>query len=83
MWLSESAIKEVHRDQALTKKLGLKIKADEYLPDIILVDLGPVQPLFVFVEVVATDGPISEERRKALLKLIVDAGYVPLLRRIY
>jgi hypothetical protein len=45
------------------------------LPDIILVDLAPDTPLLVFVEAVATEGPISESRQAALLKLATDAGY--------
>ena len=35
----------------------------------------PTELLFLFVEVVATDGPIHEDRRAAPLKLITDAGF--------
>jgi len=75
LWLSESAAKEDRRDSELAKSLGIVIEADRYLPDIILVDIGSVDPLFVFIEVVASDGPVTEKRREALLKLITDAGF--------
>lgn len=76
LWLSESAKKEERRDADLADKLGLHIAVDKNLPDIILVDRpDPRSVLFVFVEVVATDGPVTEDRRAALLKLVTDAGY--------
>lgn len=76
LWLSESARKEDRRDADLAKQLGLHIEVDKHLPDIILVDRPDARSvLFVFVEVVATDGPITEGRRDALLKLITSAGY--------
>lgn len=77
LWLSESASKEPARDVTLAKRLGLAIEADRNLPDIILVDVGSGKPLFVFVEVVATDGAITEARREALLPILGDAGYDP------
>jgi hypothetical protein len=39
------------------------------------VDLAPEQSLIVFIEAVATDGPISEGRRGALLDLMTSAGF--------
>lgn len=75
LWLSESAAKEDRRDADLAKALGINIEADRNLPDLILVDLGPIDPLIIFTEVVASDGPITEKRKKALLKLVIDAGY--------
>ena len=41
----------------------------------ILVDLAPADPLVVFVEVVATDGPITEPRRGEFIGLITAAGF--------
>jgi len=76
LWLSESAAKEDRRDLELAKSLGINIEADKFLPDIILVDIGNEKPLFVFIEVVASDGPVTEKRREALLKLITDAGFL-------
>jgi len=73
-FLSESGNKVVARDDDLAKSIHLKIPADRYLPDILLVDLGPRDPLLIFVEVVATDGPINEARKQALLEIATDAG---------
>lgn len=75
LFVSESGNKVVARDDKLATAIGLSIKADKDLPDIILVDLKPTHPLLVFVEVVATDGPISERRKSALEKLAEDAGF--------
>lgn len=75
LWLSESASKEDQRDSELANSLGINIEAEKFLPDIILVDIGTAEPLFVFIEVVASDGPVTERRREALLKLITDAGF--------
>lgn len=75
IWLSESSNKVVARDDQLAKSIGLNIAMDKHLPDIVLVDLGPEHPLLVFIEVVATDGPVNEPRRKALLDLATHAGF--------
>lgn len=75
IFLSESGNKVVARDDELSRSIGLNIKADKNLPDIILADLGPANPLLVFVEVVATDGPISERRKQALEAVIAEANY--------
>jgi hypothetical protein len=75
--LSESANKVVTRDDQLARRIGLQIEAARNLPDIILVDLGPEHPLLVFVEVVATDGPIGETRKAALLRIAEEAGFPP------
>jgi len=74
---SDSAEKVTTLDEARAKAIGLSIKADQNLPDIILVDLGPKDPLLVFIEVVATDGPVSERRMEALRRLVVEAGFSP------
>lgn len=73
--LSESGNKVVVRDDELARSIGLQIRVDKDLPDMILVDIGPENPLLVFVEVVATDGPINERRKLALQKLATDAGF--------
>jgi len=59
IWLSESGNRVVAYYDQLAKDIGLKIKPDKNLPDIILVDLAPSDPILVFVEVVATDGPVT------------------------
>lgn len=73
--LSESSNKVVARDDQLAKLIGLNIVMDKNLPDVVLVDLGPEHPLLVFVEVVASDGPINEMRKTALLDLATGAGF--------
>jgi hypothetical protein len=77
--VSESGQRETYRDVQLLDDLGITLQTDRVLPDMILVDLDEAtdRPLFIFVEVVATDGPITEERREVLLRLITDAGYSP------
>ena len=77
LWVSESGNKVVSKDDALAKAIGLKIEADKNLPDLILVDIGikDKEPLIVFVEVVASDGPISDRRKSALLELTDEAGF--------
>lgn len=78
LWVSESGAKIVARDDELASQLKLRIAADRNLPDIILVDLGDSRSggvLLVFVEVVATDGPVTPARQEALLKVATDAGF--------
>ncbi|MBO9102290.1 MULTISPECIES: BsuBI/PstI family type II restriction endonuclease [Rhizobium] len=75
LWLSESGNKVVAKDDKLASAIGLKIEADKNLPDLILVDLSGAHPLLVFVEVVATDGPITDRRREALYQLTDAAGF--------
>jgi hypothetical protein len=75
LWISESGNKVVQRDDALAREIGVIVDIGKLLPDAILVDLGPKEPLIVFVEVVATDGSITESRRTALLEMTTDAGY--------
>lgn len=75
LWISESGNKVIQRDDELAQSLGLRIEADKFLPDTILVDLSPAEPLLVFVEAVATDGPITEARRGAFIELVTVAGF--------
>ena len=75
LWLSESATKVVERDDTLAKSIGLVIRADKNLPDIILADVGQTQPRLVFVEVVATDGPVTAIRKAALMAIAAATGF--------
>ncbi len=75
IFLSESGNKVVARDEALAKAIRLDIPADRFLPDILLVDLAPQEPLLVFVEVVATDGAITASRKEAFLQITRGAGF--------
>jgi hypothetical protein len=78
LWLSESGAKVVARDDELATRLGLRIPVDRNLPDIILVDLGegdPDQVLLLFVEVVASDGPVTSQRQASLLSIATEADF--------
>lgn len=77
LWLSESASKVREQDNELAKSLGIKIDPTKHLPDMILVDVGGStgEILVVFTEIVATDGPITEQRKEALLAIAEAAGF--------
>ena len=75
--LSESGNRIVAQDEHLSRSIRLQINAAELLPDIVLFDLEPRKELLVFVEVVATAGPISKSRREALLAIAKDANIGP------
>ena len=75
IWLSESRNQVVARDDRLAQAIGLTIDPGRNLPDLILVDLGPREPLLIFVEVVATDGPVNEARQAALMGIAMEAGF--------
>jgi hypothetical protein len=75
IFLSESGNKVLQRDDALANAIGLKIPADKYLPDILLVDLSPKEPLIIFVEVVASSGQFSAPRKEAFLEITRSAGF--------
>ena len=75
IWLSDSRNHVVKRDDDLAKAIGLTIESDRNLPDLILADLGPAEPLLVFVEIVASAGPVSEARRSALMTIATDGGF--------
>lgn len=79
LWLSESGNKVVARDDELARSLGLTIDPSKTLPDIILIDLGDLDSgedmLVVFIEVVASDGPINRERKSTLTDMALAAGF--------
>lgn len=75
LWLSESGNKVVVRDDAIANAIGLKIEADKNLPDLILADLDHANPIILFIEVVATDGAITQRRREAIHSITDAAGF--------
>lgn len=77
LWLSESASKVREYDRRLASAIGLKIDPEKNLPDVVLVDAGKAGGgvLLVFVEVVATDGPITEKRKATLLAIAREGGF--------
>jgi hypothetical protein len=75
LWLSESGNKVIARDETLAKRIGMQIDASLDLPDIILVDLTLDKTLLIFIEVVATDGAITDRRKAAIYKITDAAGF--------
>ena len=75
IWISESRRKVVEQDRALMEEIGLPIDQSAILPDIVLADVGTDRMLLIFVEVVATDGPITELRKSELIEMTKKAGY--------
>ena len=73
--VSESRDKVVERDEALASSIGLRLDYARNLPDIILADVHPQAPKVVFVEVVATDGAVTDQRKQALLRAASDPGF--------
>lgn len=73
--LSESATKLTYRDEEIASAVGLQIQVSATLPDVLLADLGVDPPLLVFVECVASDGPISERRKAELCQIAAEGGY--------
>lgn len=77
LWISESGNKVRHRDETTAKALGLKIDKARVLPDIILANIGEsgVDTSLVFIEVVASDGPMTRARKELLLEYVREAGF--------
>lgn len=69
LWISASDKKSYSQFVELAAAVGLTFDPSKELPDLILADL--VDPVsFVFCEVVASDGPVTEARKEALLELV-------------
>ncbi len=77
LWMSESGAKVRYHDDMVAQSLGLNIDASKVLPDIILVNVGKSgeDTALVFVEVVASDGPMTQARKEALLAYVRTAGF--------
>lgn len=65
--ISEPGDKVYTADAAVLQRLGLKINTSTLLPDALLVDVGTQPADFWMIEAVATDGPITERRKRELL----------------
>lgn len=78
VWISSSAVK-AFSDDRLNRVLKVKLDVASLLPDVVLVDLERPSLKLVFVEVVATDGPVTEQRKAGLLELLAASpmGYAP------
>jgi hypothetical protein len=74
LWMSESRNKVILQDNELMRSIGLPLDRSKLLPDMVLADVGAKIRLF-FVEIVATDGPFTRERRDQILRLTDAAGF--------
>lgn len=74
--ISESSNKLLTQDENLCKAIKIKIDVSTTLPDILLVEMGTNTPRLVFIECVATDGPINDRRKRELLQIAVNAGFL-------
>jgi hypothetical protein len=61
-------------DSELLHALRLPVDQQRLLPDALIVDLDPERDEFWFVEVVATDGPVDEDRKARLLGWAMASG---------
>lgn len=69
--ISEPGDKIYTADREVLRHLAVAIDSMTLLPDAVLVDIGVDPPRFWIVEVVASDGPIDEDRKRALLRWAV------------
>ena len=78
VWISDSAVKKFSDDK-LNKVLKIKLDVARLLPDVVLADLAKPGLKLVFVEVVSTDGPVTEQRKAGILELLAASpmGYTP------
>ena len=77
LWVSETSRKDEAADMELARQVHLPINPNELLPDIILVDLGSEAVRFVFVEIVSSDGPMTEDRRARFVEILRSGGHDP------
>lgn len=75
MFCRQSRNEAVAKGTELIRAMGLTPAADEDLPEIVLFDVAPADPLLVFVEVARSDGVIDETRTTALLQIAEQAGF--------
>lgn len=73
--MSESARKLLLKDDDLCQAIGFNVDVSSVLPDLILAELGEEQPIIIFVECVASDGPINDRRKQELVNMAQAANY--------
>lgn len=78
VWISDSAVKKFSDDK-LNQVLKIKLDIASLLPDVVLVDLVKPGLKLVFVEIVSSDGPVTEQRKAGILELLAASpmGYTP------
>lgn len=69
LWISSSDKKSYPQYVEWTDSVGLTFGLNNELPDLILLDMSKTGH-FVFCEIVATDGAVTESRKEALLSLV-------------
>lgn len=74
IFISQSGEKVGVVDEDLLRRLGLPIDQQTLLPDLLMADLDPARDEVWLVEVVSTDGPITDARRDALLEWATEHG---------
>lgn len=77
LWMSESGNKVRYHDDATAKALGLTIDPSKILPDIILANVGDsgAETHLIFIEVVASDGPMTQARMEVFLEIVRAAKF--------
>jgi hypothetical protein len=78
VWISDSAVKKFSDDK-LNQVLKIKLDVASLLPDVVLVDLVKPGLKLVFIEIVSSDGPVTEQRKAGILRLLAASpmGYTP------
>ncbi|SDN09685.1 BsuBI/PstI family type II restriction endonuclease [Actinacidiphila guanduensis] len=74
LFISQSEEKARPEDIAFLKKIKMPLDAAKLLPDCLIVDLAKERGHFWFIEAVATDGPITEARKKEFIKWASKGG---------
>jgi hypothetical protein len=75
--ISEPGAKILLADQSRLRSLRLAIDPQSLLPDAVIVDIGVDPAVFWIVEAVASDGPITEDRKSALIRWAQDQRIPP------
>jgi hypothetical protein len=78
LWVSETSRKDESADMELARNVHLSFDPNLLLPDVILVDLPEgLPPHFVFVELVTSDGAMTEDRKQSFEEVLRRGGHDP------
>jgi hypothetical protein len=70
--ISEPGDKVYVADAQRLRSLGITLDPGNLLPDAVVVDIAEAPPAFWIIEAVATDGPVTADRRRQLLRWAED-----------
>ncbi len=73
VFISQSGEKVNVLDGQLLAVLGLSVDQQRFLPDCLIADLGGQESLWL-VEIVASDGPVTEERLQTMIRWATNHG---------